>query len=64
MIQSCSFLSYWAGLYNEVMQEKILEGVQDLLACAHKVLAGQSVPSTTRRLLPPQDDDRVPDEED
>ena len=46
-------------------QEKILEGVQDLLACAHKVLAGQSVPSTTRRLLPPpQDDDRVPDEED
>ena len=54
MMHICSFISYWAGLYNESMQEKILEGVQDLLACAHKVLAGQPASSSfQRRLLPP-----------
>ena len=28
LILACSFLTYWAGLYNEVTQEKILVGVQ------------------------------------
>ena len=38
IIYACSFLSYWVGLYNEATQERILEGVQKLMACAHKVL--------------------------
>ena len=36
---ACSFLTYWAGLYNEVTQERILDGVEKLLPCAHMVLA-------------------------
>jgi len=42
IICACSFLTYWTGLYNEVTQERILDGVQQLLACAHKVLANSS----------------------
>jgi len=62
MIHVCSFLTYWAGLYNEMMQEKILDGVQGLLACAHRILARQNVASSAARLLPaPQDGDSTSD---
>ena len=44
IIHICAFLTYWAGLYNQKTQGKILEGVQALLACAHMVMASQ--PST------------------
>jgi len=44
------------------MQEKIFEGVQDLRACAHKVLAGQSSTASARRLLPPPDDQDMDEE--
>ena len=52
----CSFLTYWAGLYNTETQGKILEGVQALLACAHKMMVHQPTPTTTVRLLPPLTD--------
>ena len=62
MIHVCSFLTYWTGLYNESLQEKIFEGVQDLRACAHKVLAGQSSTASARRRLPPPDDQDMDEE--
>ena len=43
IIYACSFLTYWVGLYNEATQERILEGVQKLMACAHKVLHPEAV---------------------
>jgi hypothetical protein len=52
LIHVCSFLSYWAGLYNSEMQGKILEGVQALLACAHKMMEGQPAASSTAKILP------------
>ena len=46
----------------EVTQEKILNGVQKLLACAHKVLATQPDSRTTMRLLPAPLDDQEDDD--
>ncbi|RLN12752.1 hypothetical protein C2845_PM09G07180 [Panicum miliaceum] len=48
-----------SGLYGETTQEKILEGVQVLLACAHRVMATHPAPPPTARLLlPPSDGER------
>ena len=58
LILACSFLTYWAGLYNGATQEKILVGVQQLLACAHKVLASHPGTSPTVRMLPPPADEQ------
>jgi len=53
---------FTSGLYNEMMQEKILDGVQGLLACAHRILARQNVASSAARLLPaPQEGDSTSD---
>ena len=42
-------MTYWAGLYKEELQGGLVEGVKDLLACAHRVLAQQA---RSQRLLP------------
>ena len=52
LIHVSSFLTYWAGLYSSETQGKILEGVQALLACAHRMMVCQPVASTTARILP------------
>jgi len=57
----CSLLSYWTGLYNPETQGKILEGVQALLTCAHKMMACQPSPSNTARILPSPSDDEQED---
>ena len=49
LIHSSSFMTYWAGLYKEELQGGLVEGVKDLLACAHRVLAQQA---RSQRLLP------------
>ena len=56
IICACSFLTYWTGLYNEVKQERILDGVQQLLACAHKVLADSSKKLVSSAATSPSDD--------
>jgi len=56
IICACSFLTYWTCLHDEATQARILDGVQQLLACTHKVLATHSGGSATRRLLPPPDE--------
>ena len=57
----CSLLTYWAGLYNSDMQGKILEGVQALLVCAHKMMASQPGTSASARILPPPPEDEHDD---
>ena len=42
LIHACALISYWAGLYGSELQDKIMEGVKILLACAHKVLMQHS----------------------
>ena len=49
LIHVCSFLTHWAVLYNPETQGKILEGVQALLACTHRVMEGQPASPTTVR---------------
>ena len=63
MIHVCSFLTYWAGLYNSETQGKILEGVQALLVCASKMMANQPTAPARARLLPPDSDEPSDDEE-
>ena len=58
---ACSFLTNWAGLYNDVTHERILDGVQKLLACAHRVLATQQGTSPALRLLPSPPEDEQDD---
>jgi len=38
LIQACAFMKHWAGLYKAEFLEKLLEGVQMLLSCAHRVM--------------------------
>lgn len=52
IIHSCSYITYWAGLYNEDFQGRVLEGVQVLLACAHQVMARSSSPPSWLAILP------------
>ena len=47
---ACTFLSYLAGLYSLELQGKIMEGVELLLSCEHKVRVQPS--RSTSRLLP------------
>ena len=42
LVHACSFMMYWAGLYNSEFQGRVLEVVKTLLACAHRVLAHQN----------------------
>jgi len=56
IIHICALLTYWSGLYNQKTQGKILEGVQALLACAHRVMIGQAPATHPTRLLPPPED--------
>ena len=56
IIHICALLTYWSGLYNQETQGKILEGVQALLACAHRVMIGQAPATHPTRLLPPPED--------
>lgn len=56
IIHSCSFMTYWTGLHSEDFQGKLLDGVQVLLSCAHKVLA-RSNQAPVRLALPPTEED-------
>jgi hypothetical protein len=49
-------MKYWAGLYKSDFQEKLLDGVQILLACAHRVLARQVAPPLPRLMAADPDD--------
>ena len=60
---ACVLMSYWAGLYSSETQGKILEGVQALLACAHRMMACQPVASTTARILPSTAEEEREDDE-
>ena len=62
IIHVCSFLTYWAGLYNSETQGKILEGVQALLVCASRLMTSHPSTTTTAR-LPPPSSDVVPEDE-
>ena len=64
LIHVCSFLTYWTGLYNSEMQGKILEGVQTLLACAHKMMACQEPATATAKILPPTTEDGHDEQDD
>jgi hypothetical protein len=64
LIHVCSFLTYWTGLYNSEMQGKILEGVQTLLAYAHKMMASQAPATATARILPPTTKDEQDEQDD
>lgn len=45
-------MTFWAGLYNDDLQGKLLEGVQALLACVHRVMARAPNTSTRPTILP------------
>jgi len=54
-------MSYWAELYPQEMQGKILEGVKALLACVHRAVAVQ--PDSIPRILPAvTEDDKSEDD--
>ena len=62
LIHACSFMSYWAGLYNAELQGRVLDGVKALLACAHRALALQNRAAPPRLLAPSEDRDVEEDE--
>lgn len=61
LIHACAFMSYWAGLHNTDFQEKPMDGVKVVLACAHKVLAQPQ--RSSLRILPASTDDQDEEEE-
>jgi len=62
LLHACSFMNYWAGLYNSDFQGRLLEGVKILMACAQKVLAQQAGDPNTRLLLTPPEEDAEEEE--
>jgi len=60
----CSFLTYWSGMYNKVMQEKIFKGVQNAEVNGMRPQGvGESTGLFVRgeRLLPSPSDDEQDD---
>ena len=56
LFHACSFMNYWAGLYNSDFQGSLMEGVKVLMAYAQRVLAQQTrEPHPSLLLTPPED---------
>jgi hypothetical protein len=51
IIHTGVFLNYWAGLYKEELQKKIVEGVKTLVPTAQWMMARQGPPQL-RMMLP------------
>jgi hypothetical protein len=62
IFHACSFMTYWARLYNSELQGKLMDGVKTLLACAHRVLAHQA--GNNPRMLMAAAEEETTDEED
>ena len=62
LLHACSFMNYWAGLYNSDFQGRLLEGVKVLMACAQKVLVQEAGDPNTRLLLMPPEEDAEEEE--
>lgn len=54
--RACAFLSFWAGLHKDTVQDQIKEGVGMLLSLACQMLASQNRAPTRSLLPPPQQD--------
>ena len=61
MFHACSFMTYWAGLYNCDMQGTLMVGVKALLVCAHRVLAQH--PSNAPSMMTVDVDEETTDDE-
>jgi len=48
-------MKYWTGLYKTEFQEKLLEGVQMLISCAHRVMQQKRTTPVPQLLAPAED---------
>ena len=56
IMRTCSFLSYWSGLYGSEIQGKLLDGIKVMMSVACRLMTQDSAP---RRLpLPAPEEDR------
>jgi len=55
LIQACAYMKYWTGLYKTEFQEKLLEGVQMLISCAHRVMQQNRATPVLQLLAPAED---------